>query len=285
MSTEQISLHQPGPPRELLYRRPFSLRESLGALWHSREVVGSLAERQIRSRYAQALLGIAWSVITPFVLLVAFTLVFDRVAQVETDGVPYALFSFIALVPWTFFASSVSTGSQSIVSNLSLVNKVPVPREVFPISAIAVSAFDAMFSVAALLFLFVVFTFTPEPTTVYVPLIMIVQLMFTFGATVVLSILTVYIRDMRTAMPLALQFGLFVTPVAFAFDVIPKAWRGVYSFLNPLAPVIDSYRQTVLYGEAPQWQYLGLGALGAATLFFGGYILFKRLESGIADIA
>jgi ABC-type polysaccharide/polyol phosphate export permease len=284
MTTEPIHVPQ-GPPPDLLFHRPFSLGGSLRRLWDAREIVISLAERQIRSRYAQALLGVAWAVITPFVLLVAFTLVFDRVANVDTNGVPYALFSFIALVPWTFFASSVNVGALSIVGNLSLVNKVPMPREVFPLSGVVVSAFDALFSIAALAFLFVVFTFAPHPTTVWVPVIMIVQLLFTTGVSIVVSILTVYFRDLRTAMPLALQFGLFVTPVAFAFDVIPKAWRGVYSFLNPLGPVIDSYRRTVLYGEAPQWQYLGLGGLGAVAIFVGGYMLFKHLESGISDIA
>jgi ABC-type polysaccharide/polyol phosphate export permease len=273
------------PPRELLYHRRMSLRAAMVRLWASREIVLSLAERQLRSRYAQAVLGIAWAVITPFVLLVAFTLIFNRVADVETNGVPYALFSFIALVPWSFFASSLNTGAMSIVGNLSLVQKVPVPREVFPLSGVVMAAFDTIFSIAALAALFVAFTFMPEPTTVWVPLITLVLIMFTIGWAILASVMVVYIRDLRTAMPLALQFGLFVTPVAFPFSVIPKQWRGIYSVLNPLGPLIDDYRRTVLYGQQPQWQYFGLATLGSVVVFVGGYLLFKRMESGIADVA
>jgi ABC-type polysaccharide/polyol phosphate export permease len=272
------------PPPELRYRNRVSVGSALKAAWGAREITRSLAERSIRSRYKQAVLGFTWSILTPLVLMVAFTVVFQRLGRANSD-VPYALFAYVALVPWTFFSNSISTASTSIVGNISLINKVPCPREVFPLSAVAQALFDAALACIALVVLFAINTFMPKPTSVWVPLILLIQLAFVAGTSILCSVLVVYVRDLRTALPLGLQFGLFVTPVAYEFARIPVWLRGIYSFLNPLGPTIDALRRTVLYNQAPQLEYLGLGALGAFCYLAGGYWLFKRMEAGIADIA
>jgi ABC-type polysaccharide/polyol phosphate export permease len=272
------------PPPELRYRNRVSVVRAVRDAWSAREITRSLAERAIRSRYKQAVLGFAWSILTPLVLMVAFTVVFQNLSRANSD-VPYSLFSYVALIPWTFFSNSISNASTSIVGNISLINKVPCPREVFPLSGVAQAAFDAVLSCIALVVLFVINTFMPKWTSVYVPLILVIQIAFVTGTAILCSVLVVYIRDLRTALPLGLQFGLFVTPVAYEFSRIPVWLRGTYSVLNPLGPTIDALRRTVLYGQAPQWDYLGLAAIGAAVYLVGGYWLFKRMEAGIADIA
>src|SRR5205814_1266796 len=127
--------------------------------------------------------------------------------------------------------------------------------------------------------------FAPRGMVVWVPVLLAVQLAWTVGLTLIISITTVYLRDLRHALPIFLQLGLFATPVAYGINKVPKQWRGLYSLLNPLAPVIDGYRETVLYGRQPNWHLLGLGAVTSGVALVGGFLLFKRLETGIADVA
>jgi ABC-2 type transport system permease protein/lipopolysaccharide transport system permease protein len=272
------------PPPELRYRNRFSLVGAVRDAWRAREIIRSLAERSIRSRYKQAVLGFAWAIMTPLVLMFAAVFI-SRKIGVSEAGVPLALFSYAGTLSWTFFSNSMSNGSTSIVSNISLINKVPCPREVFPLSGVVQAAFDAALSTIPFIALFVINTFMPKPESVWLPLILLVQLAFATGAAILYSVLVVYVRDLRTALPLALQFGFFVTPVVFPFSDIPEWLRGFYSVINPLGPTIDSIRRTMLYGLAPEFEYLGLGALGALLYLVGGYVVFKRMEAGIADIA
>lgn len=273
------------PPAELLFRRQIRLVRALRELWQARELVSTLAERQIRARYKQAVLGFAWSIITPVVLMVVFTLFFQRVAQVDTGGVPYSLFSYVGLLPWTFFSASVLQGGMSLVQNMLLLNKVPCPREVFPISCVVVAGIDATIAVLVLLVLFLVTGFGPKPTSLWVPIILPVQLAYTLGVTLIVSAVTIYLRDLKHTLPIILQLGLFATPVAYGMDAIPSSLQVPYSFLNPIAPVIDSLRRTVLYGQPPAWDLLAAGAVTAVVVLVGGYLMFKRLETGFTDVA
>lgn len=274
-----------GPPPELRYRPAVHLGAALREVWASRSLVRTLAERELRARYKQAALGFAWALVTPLGLMVAFTLFLNRYARVPTDGVPYPLFAYVGLVPWTFFSASLSAGGQSLLANVSLLNKVYCPREVFPLASVVVAAVDSAIALVALAALFVIYGEAPSALAVWVPLLLAVQLAFTLGVTLLFSAAVVYVRDLRHAMSLILQFGLFTTPVAFGIDVVPSAWRGLYSAVNPLAPVIDGYRRTVLLGRAPQWQLLAPGAVTAGVLLVAGYLVFKRLEGGLADVA
>jgi ABC-type polysaccharide/polyol phosphate export permease len=275
-----------GPPPELRFRRRSRLLASITELWRARELVRTLAERDLRARYKQAVLGLSWAVVTPLLLMVAFTLVFPRIAQVDTGGVPYPLFSYLGLVPWAFFSTSVSQGGQSIINNAGLLNKVYCPREVFPIGSVVVAAVDGLIATTVLCILFVVFSFVPQPESYWIPVLLVVQLTFTLGITMALSAIMVYVRDIRHLLPIALQLGLFVTPVAFSLDqLVPAALQPVYVAVNPLGGVIDGYRQTILYGQQPDMQLLLISAISATVMFLVAYALFKRLETGFADVA
>jgi ABC-type polysaccharide/polyol phosphate export permease len=273
------------PPSELLFRPKLRVLAAVREVWRGRELVRTLAERDFRVRYKQAVLGVAWAVLTPLALMVVFTVFFQRVAKVDTGGAPYALFAYLGLLPWTFFSTSVAQGGQSLVLNNQLLNKVYCPREVFPMASTVVAAIDTTIAVAVLGLLFVVTGFVPKATSVWVPVLLAVQVAFTFGATLVISAVLVFFRDLRHALPVILQLGLFATPVAYGMDVVPEDLQVLYSAVNPLAPVIDGYRRTILLGLPPDWQLLVPGAVVSAVLLVAGYAVFKRMEPGFADYA
>ncbi len=275
----------PAPPRDLLFRRHLRIGTMLRELVGARELALALTERDFRARYKQTKVGVAWAVITPLLLLGAFTILANTAADFDTGGVPYPLFASVALVPWTFFSNAVSTGSVSITSNLSLINKVYCPREVFPLSSIGTAAVDAGISLVLLVLLFIGYGEGPTAEAVWVPVLLAVQVAFTVGLAFVLSALVVYLRDLRQILPLALQFALFATPVAYSFDQIDPAWQPLASAVNPLAPVIEGYRHTVLLGTQPDWDLVGIAAVAATVWLVGGYVVFKRLETGFADVA
>lgn len=285
MSSVTASEEFESPPSELLFRRRIRPAAVVRELWGARQLVRTLAERDLRARYKQTFLGFAWAVITPVTLMIVFTVFFKRVARVDTGGAPYTLYAYVGLLPWTFFSGSVSTASQSLVSNISLLNKVYCPREVFPIGSVLVAALDAATASLVLGILFALHRYAPRPETVMLPVLLGVQVCFVLGVSLVVSITTVYLRDLRQGLPILLQLGLFATPVAYGIDAVPRGLQPVYAVLNPLAPVIDGYRRTILLGEPPAWGLLGLAAASAALLLTFGYVFFKRLEAGIADVA
>jgi ABC-type polysaccharide/polyol phosphate export permease len=274
-----------GPPGTIRFRRRLQLGRSLVELFGSRELIRSLAEREFRARYKQAVLGIAWAVLTPLALMAVFTLFFSRVARVDTGGVPYPLFAYLGLLPWMFFSTSVNQGGQSLVQNIPLLNKVYFPREVFPLASVVVAGMDGLVALSALALLFVVNGTAPQVTSYWVPLLLLVQVAFTLGVTLVVAAIVVYLRDLRHALPIILQLGLFATPVAYGIDVVPASLQVLYSIINPLAPVIDGYRRCVLLGLPPNGDLLVPGAIAAVVWLVGGYMLFKRMETGFADVA
>jgi ABC-type polysaccharide/polyol phosphate export permease len=273
------------PPPELRFRRTVRLGAALRDLVHARGLVLTLTERELRVRYKQALLGLAWALVTPVFLMIVFTVFFQRVARVDTQGAPYPLFSYLGLIPWAFFSTSVSQGAQSLVANMSLLNKVYCPREVFPLASVMVAGIDSLISSALAAVLVLAYGIVPGLTVLWVPALLAVQVAFSLGVALVASVLGVYLRDIRHALPLALQLGLFATPVAFGLDAVPPALRTAYVALNPLGAVIDGYRRTVLLGRPPQLGLLLVAAISSVVVLAAGYRLFKRLEPGLADVA
>ena len=274
-----------GPPAELRYRRRFDLPLFLGQLWRARELTRTLVERELRARYKQAFLGAAWAFIGPLGYVLVFSVFFNRVAKIDTQGVPYVLFSYLGLIPWGFFSAGLGAGSGSLMSNMSLINKVACPREVFPIAAVMTAFIDSAVSALALPVLFVATGYAPRAAAIWLPLVFLVQVAFTLGLALLLSSVLMFVRDVRHALPILIQLLLFATPVAYGLNSVPQNLRGVYSFLNPLGPIIDSYRRTILFGLAPRWSLLGLGAVMSFAMLLVGYGVFKRLETGFADVA
>lgn len=258
---------------------------SIRELWRARELVRTLAEREMRARYKQAALGLAWAVLTPLALMVVLTLFIQRVARFDTGGVPYPLFTYVALLPWTFFSTSVSQGGQSLVQNVALLNKVYCPREVFPIASVGVAAVDMALALPTFGLLLALNGFAPKAESYWVPVLLLVQVAFTLGIALLVSAIVVYLRDLRHALPIILQLGFLATPVAYPIEVVPASLRWLYVLLNPLAAVIDGYRRTILLGQPPNWGLVAIGAGSSFVVLFVGYLAFKRLETGMADVA
>lgn len=275
-----------GPPPQLTYKRALRPGAMLRELWRARELVAVLTERELRVRYKQTKMGFAWALALPLMMMVVFAVFFSEAVDVDTGGTPEPLFFYVGLLPWTFFASSVSIGALSITTNLSLINKVYCPREVFPLAAIGTAAVDGLVASSVLALLFLGWGTVPETTVVWVPVLLAVQLAFTVGVTLLLAGFVVYLRDLRQVLPMVVQFAMFATPVAYGLDdYLDERWQPLASALNPLIPVIDGYRRTVLLGKAPVGGLLAIAAVASLVALIGGFMVFKRLETGFADVA
>jgi ABC-type polysaccharide/polyol phosphate export permease len=273
------------PSPDTLFRLRVNLVAAVREIWGARGLVRTLAERDFRARYKQAVLGFAWTLLTPFALMVVFTLFFQRLAKVDTGGAPYALFAYLGLLPWTFFPTSVSQGGQSLVVNNQLVNKVYCPREVFPFASVVLAGIDTAIATLMLGLLFVITGFAPKATSVWVPVLLVVQVSFTCGVTLITASAIVFLRDLRHVLPIALQLGLFATPVAYGMSVVAPSLQVLYSAVNPLAPVIDGYRRTILFGLPPRLDLVAIASVTSVVTLVGSYLAFKRMETGFADVA
>jgi ABC-type polysaccharide/polyol phosphate export permease len=289
MALSEARLADPGapvePPPGLRFRRRVRFRPAMVELYRSRELLRTLVERDLRIRYKQTILGFGWAVIGPVMLMLVFSVFFEGATHIATGNVPYPIFSYLGLVPWTFFSEAVSIGSLSLITNLVLLNKVYCPREVFPIGACISSAFDALISTVVLVVIFGAYQFVPSVAALWLLLLIPILVVFTMGVTLLTASVLVYLRDMRYVVPMIVQVGLFASPVAYQTSFIPSGLQPLYAILNPIAPIINDIRRTVLHGQAPDWGLLGLAAGASVVWLVVGYRVFKRLEVGIADFA
>jgi ABC-type polysaccharide/polyol phosphate export permease len=275
------------PPSHLIYRHEARLRTSLRELWASRDIIYTLAERDIRAQYKQATLGMLWALIAPMAMLGIFILVFSRTKSLGVPpGVPYPIFAFIGILCWTFFSQSLGTGGTALLTNHELMSKTQFPRECFPLETILVTAVNTVLAWIPLALLFIFYRFMPHPETLWVvPLMIVIEVLFTVGLTLAVSALIIQMRDLAQVLPMIIQLGLFVTPVIWQFSLISAQWRIVYGFVNPLGPVIDDARRAMLYGQNPVPGPLLAAIAGTALYLAVGYRLFKRFEVNFADIA
>jgi lipopolysaccharide transport system permease protein len=239
--------------------------------------------RDIKVRYKQSLMGAAWAILQPLSATLILTVIFSRFVRVPTDGIPYPIFYYSALLPWTFFASSITFGVSSLVSNMSLVTKIYFPREILPLSAVLASMVD--FLIASLIFVgMMVFYQVPlNASLICMPLLLLIQIVFTLGVVLLASAMNVFYRDVRFVVPLGLQLWMYLTPIIYPLSMVPPQFRAVY-MLNPMASIIDSYRRIILLGEWPAFPYLALGGLVSVVLVIVAYWYFKRSEAVFADI-
>jgi lipopolysaccharide transport system permease protein len=255
----------------------------LANLYHYRDLLWLWTGREIRVRYKQSLLGMAWAILQPLVLTVVFTLVFSRLVQVDTGGVPYPIFAYAALVPWTFFATSLSFGIPSLVNNLNLVGKIYFPREILPLASIGAALLD--FGMASLVYAAMMVVYQ-IPLTVYViwviPLLAL-QIVLTIGVTLFGAALIVFFRDIRFVIPLLTQVWMYASPVIYPTSLVPPQYQFLY-FLNPMAGIIDGFRRVLVYGQPPLAPAILLSTIVSTFLLLVGYITFKRSEPLFADL-
>lgn len=257
--------------------------DALREVWEYRETLRAFVVRQIKVRYKQAVVGIGWAILQPIVAAALFAVFLGRLAGVGSEGVPYLLFALAGMVVWTFFSGSVTTGSDSLVSQQTLLRKLYFPREILPLSALGVGFLDLVAGLSVLVIaaaLFGVFPALPWIVLVapFVPLTL-----FAAACALALSSVNVYYRDVRYTLPFLLQIGLFASPVVYSLSVVPESWRFLYATLNPVAGAIDGVRRIVLHGEWPDFVVLAVGTAWSLLLLVAGYALFKRLERGFAD--
>ncbi len=275
------------PPAALRFRRGLELRRALRELRGTPEIVRSLAERELRSRYAQAILGFTWNVLQPLITVFVFAAVVDRLdAKIATGGVPYALFVYLGQLPWTFFSSSITNGSNALVANTALLNKVYAPREVFALGSLLTRVVDTLCAAAPLALFFIADSRAPRfPESLWAIPLLAILVLFTTGLTMLLSVLVVYARDVRHAIPVIVQLLYFLTPVLYGFDRLHFLTPTIYSALNPVAAVIDGLRRSVFFGEAPLTGPTVAAAISSVIVLVLCYMGFKHFEQGIADVA
>ena len=273
------------PPPELRFRRRIRPIQGLIEVWRARELIRSVAERDLRVRYKQAFLGFSWALLGPLAMMTVLTLFVKRVLNVDTQGTPYPIFAYLGLVPWGFFSSSVSSGGTSLLSNKGLLNRIHCPREVFPIASVTVSFVDMATSLLALAVLFPITGFAPKATSVFALFLLPIQVIFALGVALLTSGIVIYLRDLTHAMSLLISLGFFATPIAYGLEAIPQRFHVIYAALNPMAPLIDGYRRSVLFGKAPHWELVLVAAISACIVLTIGYTAFKKLEAGVADVA
>jgi lipopolysaccharide transport system permease protein len=260
------------------------LSQSLRELLLFRSTILAFAERDIRVKYKQTVLGIAWAVIQPLAFMVVFTLTIGRIADVSDTGVPYAAFSLSALVPWTFLSTGASFGANGILGDAAMVRRVYFPREVPVLAAVAGSSVD--FGIGLALFAVIGPLLGAEVSAWWLlaPLLAVLLAWLAVAVAIPLSAMNVYYRDFRFALPFAMQLWLFASPVAYPLSVVSPTWRPLYIALNPAAGLLDSFSAILAMGTGPNWAYLGASVAGTAVIGLLGYGLFKRLEPNFADV-
>lgn len=252
-------------------------------LWRYRELFYFLAWRDILVRYKQTAIGIAWALIRPLLTMIVFTVVFGRLANLPSEGVPYPILVFAALLPWQFFANSLSECSNSLISNSNLISKVYFPRLIVPTSAVVVSFVDFLVSGMILLGLMAWYNFVPSWRILTLPLFILIAVAVALGAGLWLASLNVQYRDFRFIVPFIVQFGLYVSPVGFSSSVVPEKWRLLYS-VNPMVGVIDGFRWAIL-GESQLYLPGFILSMGLVTLVLGsGVWYFRKMERTFADV-
>lgn len=273
------------PPLQVTRIRPsrgwVSLK--LDELWAYHELLYFLVWRDIKVRYKQTVLGAAWAILQPFMTMVVFSLFFGKLAKIPSEGVPYPIFSFAALVPWTFFATGLGQGANSLVGSQNLIKKVYFPRLVIPIASVLSGVVD--FALAFLVLLGMMFFYGIYPTLnlLWLPLLLLLALVTSLGVSLWLSALNVQFRDVRYTVPFLTQFWLFATPIAYPSSLLPEPWRTIYG-LNPMAGVVEGFRWALLGTDTRPGPMILVSTFAAVALLVSGAFYFRRMEKTFADV-
>jgi lipopolysaccharide transport system permease protein len=279
----KIMQHSSQPP-ELVIEAGRTERQYWRDLWRYRELFYFLAWRDILVRYKQTVIGVAWALLRPLLTMIVFTIVFGKLANLPSEGVPYPILVFAAMLPWQFFANALSECSNSLIGNSNLIAKVYFPRLIVPASSVIVSFVDFLVSGIILLGLMVWYDFVPSWRIVMLPLFVAIAFCAAIGGGLWFSALNVQYRDFRYIVPFIVQFGLYISPVGFSSNIVPEQWRLLYS-LNPMVGVIDGFRWAVLGNDTALYLPGFLLSLGLMTVaLVSGIWYFRRVERTFADV-
>ena len=247
------------------------------------ELLMNLTRREVKGRYSQSLFGAGWAIAQPLAMMAVFTLVFSRLGQMPSDGAPYPLFAFAALVPWFFFSNSVNSGTMSLVTYRNIVTKTYFPREIVPIAQVGSRLVDL--AAASSLFLILLFYYQVRVTawTAMAPVLILLLILFTLGITLATSAINVFYRDVSPVVQISLQLWLYLTPVAYPLSAVSERYRGLF-MLNPLTGLVEGLRSVVVFGRPPEWDVLGVSAGLIAAILVGAVVLFKKTDKYFADV-
>ena len=275
-SIQSIPLHRIAPTRAWAPLR-------LGELWAYRELLYFLIWREIKVRYKQTALGAAWAILQPLTTMVVFSIFFGRLAKIPSDGVPYPVFAFCALLPWQLFAFALTESSNSVVANQRLITKVYFPRLIVPIAAVAVGLVDFAIAFLVLAAMLVYFGIQPGLAILSVPLWTALAVATALGVGLWLAALNVRYRDVRYTLPFVAQLWLFLTPVAYPSSIVPEAWQAAYA-INPMVGVVEGFRWALLGGKGSPAATVFVSVAVVAAILISGLFYFRRVERTFADV-
>ena len=272
------------PDRELIIEAGRTERQYWKDLWNYRELFYFLAWRDILVRYKQTVIGILWALLRPLLIMLVFTIIFGKLARLPSEGAPYPILVFAAMLPWQFFANAFSESSNSLIGNANLISKVYFPRLVIPTSSVIVSFVDFLISGIILIGLMFWYNFWPSWKVITLPALIAVAFAAAMGAGLWIAALNVKYRDFRYIVPFIVQFGLYISPVGFSSSVVPDQYRLLYS-INPMVGVIDGFRWAILGSDVSFYLPGFLLSIGlVALLLIGGLWFFRKTERTFADI-
>lgn len=249
-----------------------------------RDLFAFLVWRGIKVRYAQSAIGIGWAIIQPVFSMIVFTIIFGKLAKISSDGVPYAIFSFAALVPWTYFSNAVTDGTASLVTNANLISKVYFPRLVLPLSAILAKLVDFSIAMVLLFGMMAWYGVMPSIGILMLPVLVLLMMLAAAGISMWLTALAIQYRDVKYAIGFLIQMLMYAAPVVYPTSIIPEQYRGFYA-INPMVGVIEGFRSCLLGTRPMPWDFLAIGSVTAVVLFVSGAYYFRRKERVFADVA
>jgi len=255
----------------------------LRELWEYRELLYFLTWRDIKVRYKQTVLGAAWAIIQPFFTMVVFSLFFGRLAKMPSDGIPYPIFAYAALVPWTFFANGLTQSSNSLVGSANLIKKVYFPRLLVPISSVISGVVDFVLAFSVLLGMMVFYGIVPTVNVIWLPFLLVLAFVTALGVGLWFAAMNVQFRDVRYMIPFLTQFWLFATPIAYPSSLLAEPWRTVYG-INPMVGVVEGFRWALLGTDIAPGPVIVVSSLAALFILIGGMYYFRRMEKTFADV-
>ncbi len=247
------------------------------------ELLMNLTKREVKGRYSQSLFGAGWAIAQPLAMMAVFTLVFAKLGQMPSDGAPYPLFAFSALVPWFFFSNSVTSGTASLVTYRNIVTKTYFPREIVPLAQVGSRLVDLTAASGLFVLFLVYYGVGASPWAMLVPLFVLLLVVFTLGVTLATSALNVFYRDVTPVVQIGLQIWLYLTPVAYPLSAVSDRYR-VFFLANPLTGVVEGLRAVVVFGRAPEWDVVGVSAALIVAVFVVALVLFKKTDKYFADV-
>jgi lipopolysaccharide transport system permease protein len=255
----------------------------LGEIWDYRELLYFLIWRDIKVRYKQTALGVIWAVIQPLMTMVVFSIFFGKLGKMASDGIPYPLFSFAALVPWTLFSNGLTQGTNSLVGSSNLIKKVYFPRLIIPTATVLAGAVDFIIAFGVLLILMLIYGIVPGINIIWLPGLFILTMITSLGVSLWLSALNVEYRDVKYIIPFLSQIWLFATPIAYSSKLLDEPWRTIYG-INPMVGVVDGFRWALLGTDTAPGIAVFVSAFAAVMLLISGMFYFRRMEKNFADV-